>query len=83
MKTEVVPDPRPEDRQLVVDRLVAWNLTVAPPEGHRQLLVLSHTGDELVGGLAGHTHWNWLFVRPSYSSHRDPYPEVTPSPTVT
>lgn len=62
MEPEVIEDPSPEDRQVIVDRLVAWNLTVAPPEQHRKLLVLAHARDELIGGLVGHTHWNWLFV---------------------
>jgi len=57
MKVEVIEDPSPEDRQVIVGRLVAWNLTVAPPEKHRKLVVLAHEGDELIGGLVGHTHW--------------------------
>jgi GNAT superfamily N-acetyltransferase len=62
MKLEVIEDPSPRDRQGIVDRLVAWNLTVAPPEKHRKLVVVALEGDELIGGLVGHTHWNWLFV---------------------
>lgn len=62
MKLEVIDDPSPEDRQVVIDRLVAWNLTVAPPEEHRKLVVLARASVGLIGGLVGHTHWNWLFV---------------------
>lgn len=46
----------------VMERLVAWNLTVAPPEEHKKLVILARDGSELVGGVAGYTHWNWLFV---------------------
>lgn len=62
MEVEVITDGNSEDRQLIVERLVAWNLTVAPPEEHVKVVVVAREGDELVGGLAGHTHWNWLFV---------------------
>lgn len=62
MELEVLQDPSADDVQEVVRRLVAWNLTVAPPEEHQRLVVLARDIGDLVGGVAGHTHWNWLFV---------------------
>lgn len=62
MQLDVLQDPTPGDIQEVVERLVAWNLTVAPPEEHKKLVILARDGGELVGGVAGYTHWNWLFV---------------------
>ena len=62
MQLDVLRDPTPGDIREVVERLVAWNLTVAPPEEHKKLVVLARDGGELVGGVAGYTHWNWLFV---------------------
>lgn len=62
MQLDVLQDPSHDEVQQVVERLVAWNLTVAPPEEHRKLVVLARDGSALVGGVAGHTHWNWLFV---------------------
>jgi GNAT superfamily N-acetyltransferase len=62
MRVDVLDDPDPDDIRQVVRRLVAWNLTVAPPEEHRRLMVIATVAGELVGGLVGHTHWNWLFV---------------------
>lgn len=43
--------------------LVCHNDDHAAPEIFRNLVVLSRIGGELVGGLIGYTHWNWLFVK--------------------
>jgi ribosomal protein S18 acetylase RimI-like enzyme len=55
-------DPSPRDLRLLVDHLVAFNRERAEPSEHRPLAVFLHDGSELVGGVAGYTHWKWLFV---------------------
>ena len=62
MRLQVLQAPTPDDVERVMRPLIAWNLTVAPPEDHRKLVVLASEGDEMVGGAVGHTHWHWLFV---------------------
>ena len=43
--------------------LVGYNAGQAAAEDYRDLVVLSRLGGELVGGLIGFTHWNWLFIK--------------------
>ncbi len=43
--------------------LVRHNDGQAATEGYRDLVALSRLGGELVGGLIGYTHWNWLFIK--------------------
>jgi ribosomal protein S18 acetylase RimI-like enzyme len=45
-----------------VQALVGYNNTQATPATHRDLTVFSCHNGEIVGGLLGYTHWNWLFV---------------------
>jgi ribosomal protein S18 acetylase RimI-like enzyme len=52
-----------EDREQIVSSLVRDNDGQAAPETYRDLVVLSRLGGELVGGLIGYTHWNWLFAK--------------------
>lgn len=46
----------------IVENLVAANSAVAPPENHRRIAVDARLEGHLVGGVAGHTHWGWLYV---------------------
>lgn len=43
--------------------LVSYNAGCGASESYRDLVVLSHHGDDLVGGLIGNTNWNWLFIK--------------------
>lgn len=43
--------------------LIGYNASCGAAESYRDLVVLSHHGDDLVGGLIGNTNWNWLFVK--------------------
>jgi len=52
-----------EDCTMIVRELVAANDSYAPSENYRDLIVVAHRDGELVGGLIGYTHWNWLFVK--------------------
>jgi ribosomal protein S18 acetylase RimI-like enzyme len=55
-------DPSPDDIRLLVGQLATFNRERAGPSEHRPLAVFLHDGSELVGGVAGYTHWKWLFV---------------------
>jgi GNAT superfamily N-acetyltransferase len=52
-----------EDQERIVRSLVGYNAGQAAAEDYRDLVVLSRLGGELVGGLIGFTHWNWLFIK--------------------
>ena len=52
----------PEDRAAIIGGLVGYNDTRAGQSGYRELCVLEHHGEQLVGGLLGSTQWTWLFV---------------------
>ena len=52
----------PEDRATIIGGLVGYNISRAGESAYRELYVLEHHGDQLVGGLLGSTQWNWLFI---------------------
>jgi hypothetical protein len=52
-----------QERELIVRSLVDYNDSRAPSENYRDLFVLSRHDEQLVGGLIGYTHWNWLFIK--------------------
>ena len=47
----------------VAGGLAAFNAAQLGPSSHRDLAVSLYRDDEFVGGLAGYTAWNWLFVK--------------------
>jgi GNAT superfamily N-acetyltransferase len=55
--------PSPEQRDAIVGGLVSYNDAQSSPEHYRELTVLSDRGGEIIGGLLGFTHWNWLFIK--------------------
>ena len=55
--------PTPEERDTIIGGLIGYNDAQASPAQHRELTVLSHHGEDLVGGVLGFTHWNWAFIK--------------------
>lgn len=53
--------PAPLLERLEVE-LVRYNDSVAPREEYRPLGAFAFAGPEMVAGVSGFTHWNWLFV---------------------
>lgn len=51
------------DRDRIMQGLVDHNETHAPDSRAREIAVLARHEGQLIGGLTGHTHWNWLFVK--------------------
>ncbi|GAA4840281.1 GNAT family N-acetyltransferase [Actinomycetospora corticicola] len=58
---EITDDPRPEDLTALKDALRDSTPTRAD-DGYRTLAIFVHD-DGLVGGIAGYTHFSWLFVQ--------------------
>ena len=46
----------------LINSLVASNAREVPAEEHRRLAVFARSGEAVVGGCYGYTHWQWLFV---------------------
>jgi GNAT superfamily N-acetyltransferase len=61
VSTSAVSDPA--EVRLVIDGLVGFNTAQAGREGGRRLAVFVRDADNaVIGGVVGHTQWNWLFV---------------------
>jgi GNAT superfamily N-acetyltransferase len=55
-------DPNPDDISRLVQALVAYNDATSDVEHHRKLAAFIHDNEELIAGIGGYTHWQWLFV---------------------
>ena len=52
------------EAEQIIRGLVGYNMTQAPPANHCPLAVVARRPPgEVVGGLLGYTHWEWLFVQ--------------------
>jgi len=62
-KFEIVDAPQEADRQVIIDGLIAYNNSKAPPTswGPFAIRLLSDTGVS-IGGLWGRFAYQWLFV---------------------
>lgn len=49
-------------RDRIIGELVAFNDAAAGGADHRELSVIARNEGEVVGGLFGHTNWDWLFI---------------------
>lgn len=59
--------PDEELRQIIVDKLVTFNTSVAGPAGNKVLAISLKDGRQnCVGGLYGRTHYGWLFIELIY-----------------
>jgi ribosomal protein S18 acetylase RimI-like enzyme len=65
------PEPTPEERNRIIDPLIAFNEAQAGPRNKKEFafFVRSET-DELVGGLLGNTHFNHFFVSAIFVEQR-------------
>jgi len=55
-------EPNPEHVQQLIAGLVAFNDRRAERENRIPLGVFVRRGDEILGGVDGYTHWQWLYV---------------------
>ena len=59
---QVSDTPTAEETELILRNLVDFNDSQAGPADARKLAVLARNGPEIIGGLIGITHWNWLNI---------------------
>ena len=52
-----------DERAAIIGGLVAYNDAHAAAAGHEELAVVARDAETVIGGLLGHTNWNWLFIR--------------------
>jgi GNAT superfamily N-acetyltransferase len=63
MRITVDADPRPEDRRVVVDELLAFNVAVLGEPGLVPVGVFLRDADGAVcGGLLARIQWRWMYV---------------------
>ena len=60
---EIADRPSAEDTALLFRHLVDFNEVQSGPASARELAVFARQGDEIVAGLTGFTHWNWLTIK--------------------
>lgn len=63
VRTGVEDHVSDEERQFLTDGLDAYNDGRTPDANYRELIVMSRHEGKIVGGLLGHTHWTWLYVK--------------------
>jgi GNAT superfamily N-acetyltransferase len=65
------PEPTPEERNRIIDPLIAYNQAQVGPRNKKEFAfsVHSETG-EFIGGLLGFTHWNHFFVSAVFVDQR-------------
>ncbi len=63
VEVRLEPHPTPEQTEQIFRHLVAFNETRAGAASACNLAVFAHQGSEIVGGLVGLTHWNWLSIQ--------------------
>lgn len=62
-ETTLEHQPSVADKNHVISKLIGFNDSQAVSEGIREITLFTRCQGELVGGLLGFTHWNWLFVK--------------------
>ena len=65
------PEPTPEERNRIIDPLIAYNEAQVGPRNKKEFAFSMHseTG-EFIGGLLGFTHWNHFFVSAVFVDQR-------------
>ena len=52
-----------DERATIIGGLIDYNDAQAMPARHEELAIVARDGETVVGGLLGHTNWDWLFIR--------------------
>jgi GNAT superfamily N-acetyltransferase len=63
IEIQTTDKPSAEETELIFRHLVGFNEAQAGPASVRELAVFARRGPEIVAGLLGSTHWNWLHIR--------------------
>ncbi len=60
---ELSEQGRPEDREPILQALLAYNEAAAPPSNHHPLgLLIKDEAGTTIGGLWGYSRYDWLFI---------------------
>jgi GNAT superfamily N-acetyltransferase len=63
LRIEIADEPKLDETEFIVQQLIQFNRRCAGEGSFRRLAVfLRDTDENLVGGLIGSTHWQWLYV---------------------
>lgn len=60
---EISDRPSTGDAAMLFRHLASFNETQAGPASGRELAVFARRDGEIVAGLTGFTHWNWLTIK--------------------
>jgi GNAT superfamily N-acetyltransferase len=63
IEVSATDSPTAADTDLVFRHLVGFNEARTGPASAHELAVFARSGTEIVAGLVGFTHWNWLHIR--------------------
>jgi GNAT superfamily N-acetyltransferase len=51
-----------EDGQFIRQKLNQYNNEFVPPDNHEKLCLIVNRNNDIGGGLAGGTYWNWMYI---------------------
>jgi len=63
LEFQIRDNPSAEETDIILRGLIEYNESQAGPASRRNLAVFARRGDEIVAGLLGATHWNWLHIQ--------------------
>ncbi|MHA3771650.1 GNAT family N-acetyltransferase [Verrucomicrobiota bacterium sgz303538] len=63
IEVQISDKPSAEETETVLKHLKSFNQSQVGDASARELAVIARDGAEIVAGLLGLTHWNWLHVR--------------------
>lgn len=62
LRWEAQHDPDRDSVKCLIEQLVAFNDQFAQAENMQPLAAFAWDDAQMVGGVNGLTHWNWLFI---------------------
>jgi GNAT superfamily N-acetyltransferase len=51
-----------DEAQFIREKLNEYNRHFAAPDQHERLCLVARKDGEIIGGLAGGTYWNWMYI---------------------
>jgi GNAT superfamily N-acetyltransferase len=51
-----------KDAQYIRQKLNEYNWNFVQPDHHERLCLIVKRKDDIIGGLAGGTYWNWMYI---------------------
>ena len=63
IEVQVKDSPAAGETDFIFQQLAGFNQSLTPNASARNLGVIARRDGEIVGGLVGMTHWNWLHIK--------------------